>query len=56
MAGQPVMRLLTSPGGVIDQSVTVNQKDFFFFPLPVHSTLDTELVVFRSVQKKSSEI
>lgn len=51
------MRLLTSPRGVIDQSVTVNQKYFFFSPpLPVHSTLDSELVVFRSVPKKSSEI
>lgn len=49
------MRLLTSPRGVIDQSVIVNQKDFFSPPL-VHSPLDTELLDFRSVPKKSSKI
>lgn len=54
-----MMRLLTSPGGFIDQSVVVNRKDVFFFffsPLPVHSPLDSELLAFWSVPKKSFKI
>lgn len=45
-----------SPGGFVDQSVIVNQKDIFFSPLPVHSPLDFELLAFWSVPKKSFKI
>jgi len=49
-----MMRLLMSPEGFVDQSVTVNKK-YFSFSLCL-SAVDSELLVFRSVLEKSFKI
>lgn len=45
-----------SPEGFIDQFVVVNQKDIISFPPPVHSPLNSELLIFLVCPKELQNI